>query len=72
MRLDQFTFKPSKNNGFKEEARQPTGKLCFVDIFKNDEQYTVVKTLNGVVVYNVMFPNVEKLNKCLKNISKRK
>lgn len=78
MNLEQFTphFKKSDRVGFNEEAKLPTGKGCFVEVFKKEvglrTQYTVVKTTHNVKGSNILFVSVEKLNKFLKNISRKK
>ena len=76
MTLEQFKFKKSYEFGIKEVAELTTGKDSKVVIKKNDLFMSVIKTLNKRVVYNVAFENnevgIEKLEKALKNISKRK
>jgi len=66
MNLEQFKFKKSLRIGFEEEAKQPTGKDCFVEIFKNKGTYTFVKTKHNVKGNPLFFPSKVKLEDYLK------
>lgn len=76
MNLSQFEFKPSLSFGIKEEAKLKTDKETTIQIFKNDVYFHLVKKTLGRILYSVKFMNTEegkiKLEKALKNISKRK
>lgn len=72
MELNQFKFKPSLRLDVVSEAMLKTSKDVKVEVLKNkDGSTTLIKTNFGKVVYNVLFFDDVKLNKALKNISKR-
>ena len=72
MRLDQFKFEKTKEQGCDEIAELTIGVDSKVILKKNGRFITVIKILKNVKVYKVAFNDETKLNKALKNIGKRK